>query len=758
MDFIVKTRKPLKMHPIFYLCCAASLACTVTGIHVAHAGPAEDAAIKRLNRVVKIVLHNYVDPLKPADIIPWAVKGIERDHGPTGLIEAVDGGFELKRSGALGAYAAADGLEEVMAGLRTLHRICGRMKPDASPQAITESAIQGILRQLDPHCTLLLPEELRQLQDSTRGHHSGIGVVITMRDGMVTVVSAIEGTPAWRAGLQTGDRILKADGSAIADLSQAIRLLSGPTGSTVPLVIARHGKPEPIDLLLVREENPTRNLFLLETSPGIVYVRVTHFLPDTASRLRKKLSSYPADNGGLKGIMLDFRDNPGGLLIESIKTADLFLDEGAILHIRGRFAKMTHSYFAKPPAIARDVPLVVLISGGSASASEIVAGALQDNRRGVVIGESSFGKGTVQSVDSIDGGYGLKITIARYFTPDGHLIEPDGIIPDITTESDPLPQASRTDSLTIAKRSTVQSDSIYGERLRADSVVLAATRMFRSARSSDVKDLIAVAEGAHAPARPKRSEPPSVSSPDAGQSAALGVDQKRLALLIGNSVYAHGGTLKNPVNDIDAVERTLGRIGFEVISRRNADQTTIKRAIDRFGRELADYAVGLFYYAGHGVQVDGINYLIPVDARLDSKLDVEYDCVRVGRVLAKMENAANNTNIVILDACRDNPFERSWNRSAKGRGLAFMNAPTGSLIAYATSPGRTAMDGRGRHSPYASALLSHLATPQITILEMFQRVRNTVISQSNGQQVPWESTSLRGNFYFIPSVGTHLPD
>ncbi len=237
-------------------------------------------------------------------------------------------------------------------------------------------------------------------------------------------------------------------------------------------------------------------------------------------------------------------------------------------------------------------------------------------------------------------------------------------------------------------------------------------------------------------------------SPRVVPAAVSGVTEKRLALVIGNAAYKHGGSLTNPVNDADAMSRALERLGFQVLTYKNCGQKAMKRAIDAFGRQLKSFDVGLFFYAGHGVQVDGNNYLIPVDARLENKNDVEYDCVLAGRILAKMESAGSGTNIVILDACRDNPFERSWHRGARGKGLAFMNAPAGSLIAYATSPGNTASDGAGTNGLYTSALLRHLDTPGITIEQMFKRVRTTVMDQSGNKQTPWESTSLTGNFYF----------
>jgi len=224
--------------------------------------------------------------------------------------------------------------------------------------------------------------------------------------------------------------------------------------------------------------------------------------------------------------------------------------------------------------------------------------------------------------------------------------------------------------------------------------------------------------------------------------------ERRLALLLGNAAYVHGGDLSNPTNDVDAMGRVLGRLGFTVMSRVNCGQREMKQAIDEFGSRLKSHDVGLFFYAGHGIQVDGSNYLVPVDADLDEESDVEYDCVRADRVLAKMESAGVSTSIVVLDACRDNPFERSWRRSGSGRGLAFMNAPSGSIIAYATAPGSTASDGSGSNGLYTSALLRHIETPGITIEDVFKRVRQTVRDMTDRKQTPWESTSLTGAFFF----------
>jgi len=231
---------------------------------------------------------------------------------------------------------------------------------------------------------------------------------------------------------------------------------------------------------------------------------------------------------------------------------------------------------------------------------------------------------------------------------------------------------------------------------------------------------------------------------------------RRLALVIGNGNYPTS-SLANPENDAKSMEEALKLIGFEVIKLENLEQKEMARAIDDFGNRLINYDVGLFFYAGHGVQSKGFNFLIPVDADLQTESDVEFNCVRADRVLGKMENAKNNINIVILDACRDNPFERSWTRAARGRGLATMSAPVGSIIGFATSPGNTASDGSGENGLYTSGLLTYLNEPGITAIQMLQKVTAYVIKKSDGQQLPWVSTSLTGDFFLVPGSGKTEP-
>jgi len=223
--------------------------------------------------------------------------------------------------------------------------------------------------------------------------------------------------------------------------------------------------------------------------------------------------------------------------------------------------------------------------------------------------------------------------------------------------------------------------------------------------------------------------------------------EKKIALVIGNGTY-NASILANPENDARAIADVLQKLGFSVFKYENLDQSSMKRVIDEFGDKLKNNDVGLFYYAGHGIQAKGYNYLIPVDAHLKTEEEVDYDCVRADRVLSLMESSGTKINIIILDACRNNPFERSWTRSAAGMGLAFMNAPKGTLIAYATAPGSTASDGSANNGLYTSAILQSILIPNITIIEMFQNVRNIVAGKSDNEQIPWESTSMTGDFYF----------
>lgn len=226
------------------------------------------------------------------------------------------------------------------------------------------------------------------------------------------------------------------------------------------------------------------------------------------------------------------------------------------------------------------------------------------------------------------------------------------------------------------------------------------------------------------------------------------VKQRKLGLVVGCTDYEFAGHLANPINDASGIKECLESLSFDVMFVINPTLKELKIAIDDFGTELEKYDVGLFYFAGHGVQVKGLNYLIPVDANLKNERTVEYDCVQVDRILSHMEGAKTSVNLVILDACRNNPFERNWGRDLSQRGFAVMDAPKGSLIAYSTSPGKTASDGEGKNGLYTGELLTEIKAENVTVTQLFQRVRKSVMAKSRDEQIPWESTSLTADFYF----------
>jgi carboxyl-terminal processing protease len=302
---------------------------------------------------------------------------------------------------------------------------------EVESKELIQKAIQGMVQSLDPHSSLLPPEAFEDLQIDTKGKFTGIGIHITMKDGFVTVISPIEDTPAYNAGIIAQDRIIKVDGKPVKDLREAVNMMRGPKGTRVSVTIARQGEKEPIEFELVRDVIPIVSVKEIDLKPGYGYIRLSQFSGSTTKELEAALEKMESAKVPMKGLILDLRNNGGGLLNQAIKVSDLFLEEGKILSIEGRNKKNTKVYMATPDTISRKYPIVVLINSGSASASEIVAGALQDQKRALILGTTSFGKGSVQTVETLRDGSGLKLTIARYYTPSGRSIQAKGIEPDI---------------------------------------------------------------------------------------------------------------------------------------------------------------------------------------------------------------------------------------------------------------------------------------------------------------------------------------
>jgi carboxyl-terminal processing protease len=338
---------------------------------------------------------------------------------------------------ALDAQARSQGvpITELRVFAEVMERIRAAYIEEIDDRTLLESAIRGMLYELDPHSSYLTPNEFDDLQVTTTGEFGGLGIEVTMENGFVKVVTPLDDTPASRAGLRAGDLIMKINDTFVKGLTleEAIKMLRGEVGSKVELSILTEGTDKPRVVTLTRDRIRIQSVRSQMIEPGFGYLRVTQFQShsgrDTEKAIRKLMADAP-----LKGLILDLRNNPGGVLSAAVQISDLFLDKGLIVYTQGRDEASRVNYAATAGDLLGGLPLVVLVNGGSASASEIVAGALQDHGRAIVMGQRSFGKGSVQTILPLHGDRALKLTTAVYYTPNGRSIQAEGIVPDILTD------------------------------------------------------------------------------------------------------------------------------------------------------------------------------------------------------------------------------------------------------------------------------------------------------------------------------------
>ena len=322
--------------------------------------------------------------------------------------------------------------------LRNFSDIFARVKSDyveeVDDKTLLEHAIRGMLTGLDPHSTYLNTDEYKELKIGTTGKFGGLGIQVGMEDGFVKVISPIDDTPAFRAGLESGDLIIRLDDKSVKGmtLNDAVKIMRGEPGTDIKLTVIREGADKPLPFTVTRDIISVQSVKSRILEPDYGYIRISNFQSKTARDLVSELSNLKKENKNeLKGLVLDLRNNPGGVLSAAADVSDAFIDEGKLVYTQGRIANSDFEFNAKPGDIMNGSPVVVLINGGSASASEIVAGALQDHKRAVVMGSKSFGKGSVQTIQELRSGGAVKITTARYFTPNGRSIQGEGITPDI---------------------------------------------------------------------------------------------------------------------------------------------------------------------------------------------------------------------------------------------------------------------------------------------------------------------------------------
>tara|TARA_B100001248_G_scaffold258841_1_gene243824 strand:- start:118 stop:1254 length:1137 start_codon:yes stop_codon:yes gene_type:complete len=318
-----------------------------------------------------------------------------------------------------------------------LENIKNEYVDDIDQAEVMDSAINGVLQSLDPYSAYMSPELFKEMQTDTRGEFGGLGIEIGMEAGVVKVISPIEGTPAEKAGIKAGDYIVKIGNKQVQgkSLMEAVKLMRGPVGTSIELTVRRKGVKKPLDFKIIRKiiEIQSVNSKVISKEQNIGYVRLKSFNENSDSQFLKSIKNFEK-NIKIKGYVIDLRNNPGGLLTQAINITDFFLDDGEIVSTKGRKVSETRKFFAKKGDEVKGKPVVVLINNGSASASEIFAGALKDHKRAIIIGESSYGKGSVQSIIPLKNGGGMRLTISKYYLPSGKSISEVGVTPDILVE------------------------------------------------------------------------------------------------------------------------------------------------------------------------------------------------------------------------------------------------------------------------------------------------------------------------------------
>lgn len=350
------------------------------------------------------------------------------------IVNAQD--IPMDEAGVLAPTARPLPINEVRLFAEALETIRSAYVQEIDDQTLINHAIRGMLAGLDPHSAYLSADDYDMLQENTEAGFGGLGIEVSEEEGYIKVITPLDDSPAARAGVMPGDLIVEINGRPVRDMlvNDAVELLRGEPGSTVDLTLMRETEPEPIDLTLTREIITAVSVRQRVLEPGYGYLRIAQFRTNTGEETLKALDELKASTGPLKGLVLDLRNNPGGVLQASVEVADAFLTEGQIVYTDGRFADSDGNFYATPDDPSEGVPLIVLVNTGSASAAEIVAGALQDHGRAVIMGTRSFGKGSVQTVLPLNNERAIKLTTSLYFTPSGQSIQAQGIVPDIVVD------------------------------------------------------------------------------------------------------------------------------------------------------------------------------------------------------------------------------------------------------------------------------------------------------------------------------------
>ena len=647
---------------------------------------------------LKIVQAQYVDEPNTRSLVRTAVDGLLKAH-PSERASVLAKRLD-DAGGAVDQQAAA--FNQIYAAVKQ----DDNGKTDAA--GLLTAALTPMLTSLDAHSIYLDPPTFKAMRAQNAGKFGGVGLEVTMKNGELRVVSAIDGTPAAKAGILADDFVQAIDGvpTAGGKLGDLVAKMRGAVGTPVTLTIVRRGIDAPFPVRLERAIITVQAVRQrLEGDLG--YIRISIFNAQVTNELAAALAALQANGGGdrIKGYILDLRNNSGGLLDQAVSAADDFLDSGEISSMRGRTSDKDQRFNAKLGDLANRKPVVVLVNHGTASGSEIVAGALQDHLRASLIGARTFGEGTVQTLFTLGAWGALKLTTSRFYTPSGHGIEGIGIIPDVLVEA---------------------GDGKAGESPAEDRQLQAAI------------------------ARLHGVPLPSIAVAPAPAAAA----GKRVALVIGNSAYAAVGALANPLHDAEAIATALKGDGFEVTTIDNLTRADFLAAINGFGDRAASADWAVIYYAGHGLQLDGVNYVVPTDARLLADRDVQDEAIALDRVIAAV-SGARKLGLVVVDACRNNPFlvKMRFTATARGaltRGLARVATEGTTLVEFSARDGQEALDGDATgNSPFAAALAKRMATPGLEVGKLLREIREDVLAATENRQEPMFSGSLPAEDMFF---------
>jgi len=412
----------------------------------------------------------------------------------SGILAAVAAGvvlFSLRQDVGAATSNSTETYKQLNLFGEVFERVRAEYVDDVSDDSLVESAINGMLTSLDPHSNYLNTKNFNDMKVQTRGEFGGLGIEVSMENGLVKVVSPIDDTPAARAGLKPGDLITHLDGDPVQGMTlpEAVEKMRGPVSSEIRLTIRREGK-DPFDVKLVRATIKIQSVRSHLEGDNIAYIRITTFNEQTDVGLNNAMKNLKQQAGGkLLGVVLDLRNDPGGLLDQAVAVADAFLDKGEIVSTRGRRSEDAQRYNARPGDIAAGLPIAVLINGGSASASEIVAGALQDHHRAILLGTRSFGKGSVQTIIPLPGHGAMRLTTARYYTPSGRSIQAKGIEPDIVVEAAKIEKTPEKSEAKVATASDLKRDDSGdggSEQNSVDPSIIGTPADYQLARAVDM--------------------------------------------------------------------------------------------------------------------------------------------------------------------------------------------------------------------------------------------------------------------------------